>query len=80
VKLNFAQWRRALGIGSAGHDPQPARPGKRRNARSGGGNTDMKPARFLSRPARPPAQAYHGKRRNLSARRKRRLRAAAAYE
>ncbi len=80
MKLDFAQLRRVLGMGSKGHDPQPCRPGKRSSARAGGGRTDMRPAKFLSKPARPPAQEYHGSRRNLSARKKRRLRYLASLE
>ncbi len=76
MNFDFERLRRILGIGAAGYAARPDR-SRRRNphqGRAGGGNMDMKPAKFLSNPVPPPAQEYHGKRRNLSARKKRRLR------
>jgi hypothetical protein len=80
VKFDYELVRGLLGIGSAGHDPKPSRPGKRSRARAGGGRTNMRVAKFLSNPIPPPAREYVGKRRNLSARKKRRLRYLASIQ
>ena len=82
MNFDFGQFRRILGIGSEGYIPRPDR-SRRKNphrGRAGGGNTFMRPAKFLSNPIPPPARAHHGKRRNLSARKKRRLRYLASIQ
>jgi hypothetical protein len=82
VKLDFDQLRRILGIGAAGYAARPDRSRRKHphRGRAGGGNTFMRPARFLSNPIPPPAREYIGKRRNLSARKKRRLRYLASIQ
>jgi hypothetical protein len=74
-RIGFAQVRKLLGMGSLGQDPKPARPGKRSSARAGGGSQKMRVSKHAAINRGPAFQkAYQGRRRNLSARKKRRLR------
>jgi uncharacterized membrane protein YccC len=78
MRRNPGAWRRSLAhltaraqtvMGSI-FEPNEGR-GRRSQARAGGGRTDMRVAKFLSRPLENP-KPYHGPTRNRNSRRKRR--------